>query len=75
MYQNYKEKILSFFERERRMPSYTEIQKLVGFRSKNAVSKLVAKLVDEGVVEKDAQGRLIPQLTLKRSTRSRLMGT
>lgn len=64
MYQDYKKKILAFFEQERRMPSYQEIQALVGFRSKNAVSKLVAKLVDEGVVEKDGQGRLIPTQTL-----------
>lgn len=60
MYQDYKKKIFAFYERERRMPSYEEILKLVGFKSKNAVAKLVAKLVDEGVVEKDGKGRLIP---------------
>ncbi len=42
------------------MPSYQEILKLVGFRSKNAVSKLVDKLMEDGVVGKDRQGRLIP---------------
>ena len=60
MYQDYKKKIIGFYERERRMPSYQEILKLVGFKSKNAVYKLVAKLVDDGVVSKDGQGRLIP---------------
>ena len=64
MYQNYKEKILLFYERERRMPSYQEILKLVGFKSKNAAYKLVAKLVEEGVVEKDGKGRLIPTALL-----------
>ena len=33
---------------------------LVGFKSKNAVSKLVHKLIDAGVLEKDAQGKLVP---------------
>lgn len=60
MYQDYKKKIIGFYERERRMPSYQEILKLVGFKSKNAVAKLVAKLVEEGVIAKDGQGRLIP---------------
>lgn len=60
MYQHYKEKIVTFYERERRMPSYQEILTLVGFRSKNAVSKLVEKLIEDGVVTKDAKGKLAP---------------
>jgi SOS regulatory protein LexA len=60
MYQDYKNKIVRFYERERRMPSYQEIMSLVGFKSKNAVFKLVEKLCEEGVVTKDGQGRLIP---------------
>lgn len=60
MYPRYKEKIIAFYERERRMPSYQEILKLVGFKSKNAVAKLVEKLVEEGVVTKDTKGRLAP---------------
>lgn len=42
------------------MPSYAEIMALVGFKSKNAVYKLVNKLIGEGVLEKDSSGRLIP---------------
>jgi len=42
------------------MPSYSEIMMLVGFKSKNAVYRLVEKLVSEGLVSKDRQGRLIP---------------
>jgi SOS regulatory protein LexA len=60
MYETYKRKILAFYEAERRMPSYQEILKLAGFKSKNAAAKLVDKLISEGVVEKDGQGRLIP---------------
>lgn len=42
------------------MPGYLEIMELVGFKSKNAVYKLINKLVEEGVVEKDSKGKLIP---------------
>lgn len=61
MYESYKKKILSFYERRRRMPSYAEIMQLAGFRSKNAAFKLVEKLVQDGVVDKDEQGRLTPR--------------
>ena len=57
---NYKNKILSFYRETKRMPSYAEIMKLVGFKSKNAVYKLINKLVEEGVLDKDSSGRLIP---------------
>ena len=43
------------------MPSYQEIMNLLGFKSKNAVYKLVNKLVAEGVVSKDSQGKLSPK--------------
>ncbi|OHA92425.1 MAG: repressor LexA [Candidatus Zambryskibacteria bacterium RIFCSPHIGHO2_01_FULL_49_18] len=55
-----KEKIYTFYKEHRRMPSYSEIGKLVGFASKNAVSRLVQKLIKEGAVSKDTQGRLLP---------------
>lgn len=57
----YQQKISSFYERHRRMPSYAELAKLFGFKSKNAVAKLVAKLVEAGLVEKDNQGKLLPR--------------
>ena len=56
-----KEKIRKFYGRHRRMPSYSEIMDLAGFKSKNAAYKLVGKLVEQGVVAKDAKGRLIPK--------------
>lgn len=49
-----------FYEKHRRMPVYREIAKFMGFRSKNAVFKLVDRLVDEGYLRKDIQGRLSP---------------
>lgn len=60
-FEKYKGKILGFYRRNRRMPSYAEIMEIVGFHSKNPVHKLVAKLIQRGVIEKDATGRLIPR--------------
>jgi len=34
---------------------------LTGFRSKNAVFKLIGRMVDDGIVKKDSRGRLIPK--------------
>jgi repressor LexA len=60
MIHDYKNKIISFYKAHKRMPVYTEIMKLVGFKSKNAVAKLINKLIDEGVLDKDSSGHLIP---------------
>jgi len=59
---SHQDKIFKFYNRNKRMPSYAEIMDLVGFKSKNAVSKLVHKLIDAGVLEKDAQGKIIPAI-------------
>lgn len=58
---DYRTKIISFYKNKKRMPSYQEIMDMLGFKSKNAVYKLVNKLVAENIVAKDAQGRLIPR--------------
>jgi len=42
------------------MPTYSEMAKLFGFKSKNAVFKVVEKLIEAGTVAKDHLGRLIP---------------
>ncbi len=49
----------TFQRKHRRMPTYTEMAKLFGFKSKNAVYKVVQKLLDAGAVKKDHLGRLI----------------
>ncbi|MBA3732893.1 repressor LexA [Patescibacteria group bacterium] len=59
-YSDYKNKILSFYRKNRRMPGYKEIMTLVGFKSKNAVYKLINKLVDDEVIDKDSNGKLTP---------------
>ncbi len=43
------------------MPTYTEMMKIFGFKSKNAVARLVDKFIDAGIVAKDHLGRLVPE--------------
>jgi SOS regulatory protein LexA len=57
---DYKDKILAFYQNHRRMPVYTEVMSLLGFKSKNAVHKLYNKLIDEGILSKDNKGHIIP---------------
>lgn len=59
-YSTYRDKILSFYRLNRRMPGYKEIMSLVGFKSKNAVYKLINKLVEDEVLDKDSNGKLTP---------------
>ncbi|TFG36465.1 MAG: repressor LexA [Nitrospirales bacterium] len=51
--------ISSFYYQKGRMPSFSEIAKLAGFRSKNAVYKLINKLEKQKILQRDAKGRLI----------------
>lgn len=62
--ENHKDKIISFYKRYKRMPGYKEIMSLTGFKSKNAVYKLINKLVDLGIITKDKEGRMIPDKSL-----------
>ena len=59
---DHKDRIFRFYNEHKRMPSYAEIAELVGFKSKNAVSKLVHKLIDAGILEKDSNGKLVPSI-------------
>ncbi len=56
----YQTQIESFYLDNKRMPTYSEMMKLFGFKSKNAIFKIVNKLLEAGVVAKDHLGRLIP---------------
>jgi len=60
MEKEYQNKIQSFYGKNKRMPSYSEMMKLFNFKSKNAIYKIVKKLMDAGMVAKDHLGRLIP---------------
>ncbi len=60
MLEQYKNKIKKYYKDHNVMPTYSEMMKLFNLKSKNAIFKLVNKLVDEEYVEKDSSGRLIP---------------
>lgn len=42
------------------MPTYTEMMSMFGFKSKNAVARIVTKMIAAGIVTKDKLGKLIP---------------
>lgn len=60
MHNEYKNKLVSFYESQKRMPTYSEMMTLFGFKSKNAVYRLIQKFLDGGLVTKDTMGHLIP---------------
>ena len=51
---HYLQHIRTFYRSHKRMPSYSELMAVVGFRSKNAVFKLVDRFVQRDWLEKDA---------------------
>lgn len=53
------ELIKGFYLKNSRMPSYSEMAELFGFKSKNAVYKIVGKLIEEKVLRKDKKGRVV----------------
>lgn len=60
MQKDYKPQILKFFRDNRRMPSISEIMKVCGFASRSSAFYVVSKLVEEGIVDKDSTGKIVP---------------
>ena len=56
-------KISGFYHRKKRMPSYREIMQMTGFKSTNAVHRMVTKMVADGLMKKEKNGRLAPDRT------------
>lgn len=54
------EQIQRFYKTKKRMPSFREIAELLAFKSKNAAVRVVDKLLEQGFVEKDETGKLLP---------------
>ena len=50
--------LVSFYRSQKRMPTYTEMMDLFEVRSKSVVSYWIDKLIEKGILEKDAQGYL-----------------
>ena len=49
------DKIISFYDEHERVPTFEEMKKLFGVKSKNTVSYKVKKLVEEGVLIKEGR--------------------
>lgn len=58
---NHQQVLSKFYRANRRMPSYSELMRLWGYKTKSAVHYTLNKLAREGVVGKDKQGRIVPQ--------------
>ncbi len=50
-YEHYKQKLVAFYEKHGRFPGYKEIMAFTGFRSKNAVFKLIERLQFQLLIE------------------------
>ncbi len=50
-----------FWRRNKRLPTYSEMCRIFDYSSKNAAFRMARKLIDEGYVEKDDAGRLMPR--------------
>lgn len=53
-------KLRPFYAKHKRLPSFSEIQTLLGYSSKGGVSRLIDRLVEKEIIERDSKGRLIP---------------
>ncbi len=56
----YRKQLYDFYLHAKRMPSYSEMLKIFGLKSKNAVFKRISQLVKRGVLAKDKTGRIVP---------------
>lgn len=54
-------KIRKFYYERKRLPSYREVAKLLNFKSVNAAWCVVKKMIEQGYLDKDSRGKLIPQ--------------
>ena len=50
--------LVSFYRQQKRMPTYAEMMDLFEVRSKSVVFYWIEKLIEKGILEKDAQGFL-----------------
>lgn len=53
-------KIVSFFKKYKRMPSYKELANIFEVRSKDSAFRIAKQFIDSGFLKKDYTGKLIP---------------
>jgi SOS regulatory protein LexA len=56
-----KDEFSAFYKDQGRMPSYAEVCRIFGYKSKNAAYRLVQKLLDADILAKSDGGRLVPK--------------
>ena len=66
-------KLKAFYAKRKRLPSFSEIQTLLGYSSKGGVSRLIAHLRERGIVKRDSSGKLLPTSFFQ--DRIKLLGT
>ncbi|MFT7328179.1 MAG: SOS regulatory protein LexA [Crocinitomicaceae bacterium] len=59
MFEDRIEKLRNFYVKERRLPSYSEMIKVLGYKSKGGVTGFVERMIDQGVLGKK-DGKLFP---------------
>lgn len=50
----------AFYRKNKRMPTFSELMNLWGYKTKSAVNYKLDQMIDAGLVRKDKTGRLIP---------------
>jgi|SRR3989344_4763730 len=58
---DHQQALAHFYRSHKRMPSYSELMRLWGYKTKSAVDYTLRKLTREGVVGKDKQGCIVPK--------------
>lgn len=57
---DHKSKLIDYFRTNHRLPSYSEMMTIFGYKTKSAVAYAVNKLIEEGVILRDQKGKLSP---------------
>ncbi len=66
-------RLKDFYGERGRLPSFFELQRLWGYRSKSGVSHAISRLISQKILKKDANGRLVATPFLEGGLR--LVGT
>lgn len=53
-------KLKAYYRQKQRLPSFSELQTLLGYKSKGGVSGLMPHLIKRGILKQDSSGRLLP---------------
>jgi len=63
-YQQRLQKLMRFYRNNHYIPGYGELARLFGLKSKGSLYKYIRKFLEDGILEKNNQGRLVPTTKL-----------